>query len=55
MNAMEQGLDRLAATVEPMTHKQRAEYLFLALAILGSNAPDVLAFILDRADERMSA
>lgn len=49
----EAALDRLgnkAATFD--TTEQRAKYLFLCLAILGGNAPDVLTFILDRADER---
>lgn len=47
-------LDRLGQTASAFdTTEQRAQYLFLALALLGSSAPDVLAFVLDRADERM--
>lgn len=54
MTHMEDALDRLANRAgEFTTTDQRSRYLFLCLAILGSSAPDVLAFILDRADERM--
>lgn len=47
----EAAVDRLAEYAsrhdEPA---ERAQHLFLALGILGWNAPDVLNFILDRAE-----
>lgn len=46
-------MDRLAGRLEPMTHEQGRAYLFLAFAILANQAPEVVAFILDRADEQV--
>ena len=46
-------IDRLAATRADLGAEDFAAYAFLVLGILGHHAPDVLAFILDRADERI--
>ncbi|HXH77290.1 MAG TPA: hypothetical protein VNJ48_02185 [Nocardioides sp.] len=43
-------MDRLTRTVQALPEDEQAPYLLLALAFLASHAPDVLAFLLDRAD-----
>ena len=47
-------LQRLADRLEPMTHEQGRGYLFLAVGILAHQAPEVVEFILDRADEQVA-
>jgi hypothetical protein len=52
----ESALARLHAKIdEAETIQQSAAYCLTALAILGTSAPDVLEFILDRADDREAA
>ncbi|WP_325598662.1 hypothetical protein [Nocardioides sp.] len=45
-----EAMDRLTRTVQALPEDEQAPYLLLALAFLASHAPDVLAFLLDRAD-----
>lgn len=45
-------IDRLAAKRQALGAEDFAAYGFLVLGLLDHQAPDVLAFILDRADER---
>lgn len=47
-------MTRLAGRLEPMTHEQGRAYLFLAFGILAHQAPEVVDFVLDRADERVA-
>lgn len=49
-----EALDRLGEKCSTLPEGERAAYLFLCMAILGNNAPEVLHFILDRADERLA-
>lgn len=46
---------RMAETREALGAEDFAAYAFLVLGILGWHAPDVLAFVLDRADERTAS
>lgn len=48
-------LDRLGKKLSEMEGKDHAGYMFLVLGILGSYAPDVLQFLMDRADEKLAA
>ena len=48
-----EALDRLGAKAAALPEDERASYFFLCMAVLASNAPEVLHFILDRADERL--
>lgn len=48
-----QALDRLGNKLAAMPGEDHAAYMFLALSILGQNAPDVLTFLLDRADAKL--
>lgn len=47
-------MTRLAGRLEPMTHEQGRAYLFLAFGILAHQAPEVVDFVLDRADDRVA-
>lgn len=52
----EQVLARLHAKIdEAATAQQISTYCMTALAILGNEVPEVLEYILDRADERHEA
>jgi len=46
-------LNRLIAKSASLPDDERAAYMVLCLAILANHAPEVLHFILDRADERL--
>lgn len=45
-------LDRIAARLADRDATEGRAYLFLAFAILAYQSPEVVEFILDRADER---
>lgn len=49
-----EALDRLNDRVKALPVDDRAPYLLLCLALLASAAPDVLTFLMDRADERLT-
>lgn len=48
-------IDRLAAAHKDMGAEDFAAYAFLTLGLLAWHAPDVVAFILDRADAQIGA
>lgn len=50
----ERAVDRIAAKRKELGAEDFAAYAFLALGLLGYQAPDVLHFILDRTDERVT-
>lgn len=49
----EVAIERLAAIRKDKGAENFGAYAFLALGILGWQQPDVLTFLLDRADERI--
>lgn len=51
----EAAVDALAAKRREMGINDFSRYAFVALGILGWNAPEVLTFVLDRADEQIEA
>lgn len=52
----EQAITRLSNAASAWaTTEQRAAFLFVLLSILGTEEPQVLEYILDRADERLEA
>ena len=50
-----EALERLGTKAASLPVEDRAAYFFLCMAVLASNAPDVMHFILDRADERLES
>lgn len=50
---MSAAIDRLAAIRKEQGEGDFSAYAFLALALLGYEAPDVLEFILDRTDDAL--
>jgi uncharacterized membrane protein len=48
-------VDRLAAKHKELGAEDFAAYAFLTLGLLAHHAPEVVAFILDRADERTTS
>lgn len=48
-------IERVADKRAELGAQEFAAYAFLALGILGWSAPDVLAFVLDRTDERAAS
>ena len=47
-------LDRLAAKREALGAEDFGAYAFLMLGLLAHQAPDVVQFVMDRADERLT-
>lgn len=48
-----EALERLSAKVAATPQDEVASYLLLCMAILAHNAPDVVTFLMDRADARL--
>jgi hypothetical protein len=50
-----EALSRLTDRLQSLPADEHAAYMTLMLAILAKNAPDVLTFLLDRADAALDA
>lgn len=50
-----EAMERLISTVQGLPEEEQAPYLLLVLAFLAQHAPDVLTFLLDRADAASAA
>ena len=49
----QEALDRLGEKCLALPEDERAPYMLLCMAILANHAPEVMHFLLDRADERL--
>lgn len=49
-----EAMERLTAKLNELEPDEVGAYFLLCMAILASNAPDVVTFLLDRADERLN-
>ena len=50
-----EAMERLVTTVAALPEEDRTPYLLLVCGYLAGSAPDVLTFLLDRADEVTSS
>ena len=49
-----EALERLTAKINELGDDELGAYLLLCMAILAKNAPDVVTFLLDRADQSLA-
>lgn len=49
-----EAMERLTTKLKELGHDEVGAYFLLFMAILAKNAPDVLTFLMDRADTRLA-